>query len=170
LTGVCKTSIRGFESHPRLHIFKDLRATNGQIVIKAMGPISCLCRTCQQICFCESALASGVVVYGPKPPDSPADENLLICRSQRIRDGVIDLCGRTVSTRANRRRPDWSGRDRAAAYASMAGLAAPKELERACAAGRRRHRDPGFAGGRFFAESSLGGVVFRLGRWCRFQV
>jgi ferredoxin len=53
-------------------------------------PVRWSCRT--GVCHnCESGLVSGAVVYGPEPLDNPADGNLLVCRSQPIRDVVIDL-------------------------------------------------------------------------------
>jgi ferredoxin len=53
-------------------------------------PVRWSCRT--GVCHnCESGLVSGTVVYGPEPLEKPADGNLLICRSQPIRDVVIDL-------------------------------------------------------------------------------
>jgi ferredoxin len=53
-------------------------------------PVRWSCRT--GVCHsCESGLVSGAVIYGPEPLDKPADDNLLVCCSQPIRDLVIDL-------------------------------------------------------------------------------
>jgi ferredoxin-NADP reductase/MOSC domain-containing protein YiiM len=53
-------------------------------------PVRWSCRT--GVCHsCESGLVSGEVVYGPEPLDKPADDNVLVCCSQPIRDVVIDL-------------------------------------------------------------------------------
>jgi MOSC domain-containing protein YiiM len=44
------------------------------------------------VCQIESyRYLSGSVVYGPEPLDQPAEENLLVCCSQPLRDVVIDL-------------------------------------------------------------------------------
>jgi hypothetical protein len=52
-------------------------------------PVRWSCRT--GVCYCESGLVSGAVVYGPEPLEKPAEGNLLVCCSQPIRDVVIDL-------------------------------------------------------------------------------
>jgi ferredoxin len=53
-------------------------------------PVRWSCRT--GVCHnCESGLVSGAVSYEPQPLEEPANDNLLVCCSQPIRDVVIDL-------------------------------------------------------------------------------
>ena len=53
-------------------------------------PVRWSCRS--GVCHtCESGLVSGAVDYEPRPLDSPAEGNLLVCCSRPTRDLVIDL-------------------------------------------------------------------------------
>ncbi len=53
-------------------------------------PVRWSCRS--GVCHtCESGLVSGAVDYEPRPLDSPAEGNLLVCCSRPTGDLVIDL-------------------------------------------------------------------------------
>ena len=53
-------------------------------------PVRWACRA--GVCHsCESGLVSGTVAYDPRPLDSPATGNLLICCSRPVSDVVVDL-------------------------------------------------------------------------------